>query len=405
MKTCVWGKNCGASCAPYQNYGIADPGDDELDAACLEHDICLCKARSVDARRACDQGLYRAASNLADELDECGGWNKVNPFCWNDEIVCTAASIAKAMSAVGSGDTINYECVLHQEDGGDDDEYDPDDDEYVDEYEYDDEYEYEKEYEYEEETETLASAANGKKICSSALNALSGSDFSTLAAALTEAVGPLDAFDGLPEKSIIVAPTNEAFDAALTGLGLTPAELLADKALLTTVLYDHIGAVADDGSITDLNGHAMMVMVDGKEVPLKDAAAAEAVTIADANGIGPVSATTPISCFGGDQLVFPSEAVILTKADETEADETKADETKADETKADETKADETEADETKADETEADETKADETEAKTPGGETAMENIEEGMAQASGATSLAAGAVAAVMGLVATMF
>ena len=189
---------------------------------------------------------------------------------------------------------------------------------------------------------------------------MSGSDFSTLAAALTEAVGPLDAFDGLPEKSIIVAPTNEAFDAALTGLGLTPAELLADKELLTKVLYDHIGAVADDGSITDLNGHAMMVMVDGKEVPLKDAAAAEAVTIADANGIGPVSATTPISCFGGNQLVFPSKAVILTKADETEA---------------------------------------------KTPGGETARENIEEGMAQASGATSLAAGAVAAVMGLVATMF
>ena len=184
--------------------------------------------------------------------------------------------------------------------------------------------------------------------------------FSTLAAALEAAFGPLDTFNQLPEKSIIVAPTNEAFAAALTTLGLTSEELLADKETLRTVLQDHIGAVADDGSITDLNGHAMMVMVDGKEVPLKDAAAAEAVTIADANGVDPVSATTPISCVGGDQLVFPSKAVILAKADETEA---------------------------------------------KTPGGETAMENIEEGMAQASGATSLAAGAVAAVMGLVATMF
>lgn len=120
FNTCVWGKNCGGGCAPYQDNGIADPGDDELDAACLEHDMCLCKARSTDARRACDRELVRTASKLAEDLDKCGDLNKVNPFCWNDEIVCTAVNIAIAMDIVGSGDEINYSCVLHQ---GERDEY------------------------------------------------------------------------------------------------------------------------------------------------------------------------------------------------------------------------------------------------------------------------------------------
>lgn len=145
FQTCVWGKNCGGSCAPYQDYGIADPGDDELDAACLQHDICLCKARTMDARRACDRELSGTASRLAEELDECTGWNKVNPLCWNDEIVCSAFNIAFAMDTVGSPDEINYSCVLHQQD---DKEY-----EYAEEEEYEDaeeeEYEYAEEGEYE----------------------------------------------------------------------------------------------------------------------------------------------------------------------------------------------------------------------------------------------------------------
>lgn len=96
------GEELWRGCAPYQDNGIADPGDDELDAACLEHDMCLCKARSTDARRACDRELVRTASKLAEDLDKCGDLNKVNPFCWNDEIVCTAVNIAIAMDIVGS---------------------------------------------------------------------------------------------------------------------------------------------------------------------------------------------------------------------------------------------------------------------------------------------------------------
>ena len=205
-----------------------------------------------------------------------------------------------------------------------------------------------------------ASVASGKKICTSALTALSGEDFSTLAAALTTAFGPLDTFDDFPEKSIIVAPNNEAFATALDGLNLTPEELLGNTELLNLVLGHHVGAVADDGSISDLGGHPMKIMVDGMEVPLEDAATFPEVMIEDEDGQAPVAATTPISCFGGNQLIFPSSGVILPKAEE-QAEETK------------------------------------------TPGAEVAREEIEEG--KLGSAASLATGIVAAAMGLVATVF
>jgi hypothetical protein len=208
--------------------------------------------------------------------------------------------------------------------------------------------------------------------CTSALTALSGEDFSTLAAALTTAFGPLDTFDDLPEKSIIVAPNNEAFATALDGLNLTPEELLGNTELLNLVLGHHVGAVADDGSISDLGGHPMKIMVDGMEVPLEDAATFTEVMIEDEDGQAPVAATTPISCFGGNQLIFPSSGVILPKAEE-QAEETK-----------------------TPGAEEQAEETK-------TPGAEVAREEIEEG--KLGSAASLATGIVAAAMGLVATVF
>lgn len=130
---------------------------------------------------------------------------------------------------------------------------------------------------------------------------------------MTAAFGPLDEFDGMPDDAIGVAPTNEAFDAALAKLGSTPEQLLENKELLTKVLYDHVAQVAEDGSITTLNGNAIEIMVDGKEVSLKEAMTAKTVTIDVADGISSVTATTPISCFDGSQLIFPSNAVILTE--------------------------------------------------------------------------------------------
>ena len=125
---CVWGQNCGSSCAPYELYGT-ERYDDELDKACLEHDICLCDARTVSERRTCDSTLKNTALRIAEENDECTGLNNLNPFCQNDDIVCAAYNIKDAMILQGSGDKIKYNCYNNQQQTGgyeDDEEYQDD---------------------------------------------------------------------------------------------------------------------------------------------------------------------------------------------------------------------------------------------------------------------------------------
>ena len=112
---CIWGQNCGGGCAQYSEYGIV-AWNDELDKACLEHDICLCNALSISERRTCDKKLEMEAKSIAEENDQCTGLNNLNPFCINDEIVCAAYNIENAMRVVGSGDTINNDCFVNNQD-------------------------------------------------------------------------------------------------------------------------------------------------------------------------------------------------------------------------------------------------------------------------------------------------
>ena len=70
--------------------------------------------------------------------------------------------------------------------------------------------------------------------------AIAAGDFTTLVAAV-QAAGLVETLSGEGPFTVF-APTDEAFAAALEALGLTAEELLADTALLTSVLTYHVVA-------------------------------------------------------------------------------------------------------------------------------------------------------------------
>ncbi len=88
--------------------------------------------------------------------------------------------------------------------------------------------------------------------------ALSGPNFSILAAALDVAdpaiVAALEGADALT----VFAPTNAAFDTFLNDMAMTPDVLLADTELVNTVLRYHVVAGANDAAaISALNGQSL----------------------------------------------------------------------------------------------------------------------------------------------------
>ena len=104
--------------------------------------------------------------------------------------------------------------------------------------------------------------------------ASSDPQFSTLVAALG-AAGLVGSFDSCDDpKTTVFAPTNDAFAAALKSLGMTADQLLADKALLTSVLTYHVVAGAVDAKTvvglteaTTLNGKKISIrVVDGNVI-------------------------------------------------------------------------------------------------------------------------------------------
>jgi LPXTG-motif cell wall-anchored protein len=118
------------------------------------------------------------------------------------------------------------------------------------------------------------------------------SDFSTLVAALTaaELTGPFD--DCSDAKTTVFAPTNAAIAAALSALGITAADLLADTELLTDILTYHVvsGAVmAEDvvelTSATTLQGSDIAIEVVGGKVVLNDTVNVTATDIEACNGV------------------------------------------------------------------------------------------------------------------------
>ena len=122
--------------------------------------------------------------------------------------------------------------------------------------------------------------------------ASSNPEFSTLVAALTAAdlTAPFDSCDDA--KTTVLAPTNDAFAAALSALGMTADQLLADKALLTSVLTYHVIAgevpaatVVTLTEATTLNGAKISIKVVDGSVILNDTVKVTTTDIQACNGI------------------------------------------------------------------------------------------------------------------------
>jgi len=116
--------------------------------------------------------------------------------------------------------------------------------------------------------------------------------FSTLVAALGAAdlVGPFDSCTDA--KTTVFAPTNDAFAAALTALGMTAEQLLAQKQLLTSVLTYHVvagevnaAAVVGLSEATTLNGAKIKIKVVDGSVFLNDTVKVIATDVQACNGI------------------------------------------------------------------------------------------------------------------------
>jgi uncharacterized surface protein with fasciclin (FAS1) repeats len=122
-------------------------------------------------------------------------------------------------------------------------------------------------------------------------------DFSTLAAAV-EAAGLQEALSDPAATLTVFAPTNEAFDAALTSLGITAEELLADKETLTAILTYHVlgttvtstditSAGVDEIPVDTLSGEELVAVIgeDGTVGFANQTATVTAADIEASNGV------------------------------------------------------------------------------------------------------------------------
>ena len=116
--------------------------------------------------------------------------------------------------------------------------------------------------------------------------------FDTLVAAL----GAADLADTVADCSAgpftVFAPTNDAFAAALTALGLTAEQLLADTETLTDILLYHVVSgevlaadVVTLDSATTLQGGDIMIAVEGSTVVLNDSVNVTGTDIEACNGV------------------------------------------------------------------------------------------------------------------------
>lgn len=115
--------------------------------------------------------------------------------------------------------------------------------------------------------------------------------FPTLVAAV-QAAGLVETLSG-PGPFTVFAPTEEAFAAALSALGMTAEDLLGDTELLTAVLTYHVLPTAapaevvvglDGQSVATVAGAEVQITVDGATVMVNDATVVTA-DIEASNGI------------------------------------------------------------------------------------------------------------------------
>jgi hypothetical protein len=157
-------------------------------------------------------------------------------------------------------------------------------------------------------------------ICTPAKDVLASPDFSTLSAAL-QAASSVDIGDLPAGNLVVVAPTNDAFAAALKSLDMTAEELLADTELLTSILAVHLGVASGETAeeAMAISGNPLKFEVDGSPATLAASQGAPAISIAGPSNT--VEATTPVTCVGGAQTYFPASGVLLPKAADAKAPE------------------------------------------------------------------------------------
>jgi transforming growth factor-beta-induced protein len=121
--------------------------------------------------------------------------------------------------------------------------------------------------------------------------AVGAGDFTVLVEAV-QAAGLVETLSG-PGPFTVFAPTDAAFADALTALGITKEELLADPAKLKTILTYHVVAgqvmaadvmTMDGEDVATVAGPTVKVKIDGSTVMINDAKVTTA-DIAASNGV------------------------------------------------------------------------------------------------------------------------
>ena len=143
-----------------------------------------------------------------------------------------------------------------------------------------------------EEPEPVEEPAEEAEVPGTVVEVAVGSGaFPTLVAAV-QAAGLVETLSG-PGPFTVFAPTEEAFAAALSALGMTAEELLGDVELLTAVLTYHVLPTAapaevvltlDGQGVATVNGAEVQISIDGGAVMVNDATVVTA-DIEASNGV------------------------------------------------------------------------------------------------------------------------
>lgn len=146
-------------------------------------------------------------------------------------------------------------------------------------------------------TMTSGAMSGGAEMPATVVDIATGDEnFSTLVAAL-DAAGLVETLQGEGPFTVF-APTDEAFDALLSELGVSAEELLAREDLADILTYhvvpnellaeDVLAAVEAAGGVAEVetvNGATISVTVDGENVMINDAATVTTTDLEAGNGV------------------------------------------------------------------------------------------------------------------------
>ena len=133
--------------------------------------------------------------------------------------------------------------------------------------------------------------------------AVGAGEFPTLIAAV-EAAGLVETLHGEGPFTVF-APTEEAFAAALDGLGITAEELLADTETLTSILTYHV--------IADEVPAEVVVTLDGQDVETVNGATV-AITVADDTVMVNDATVVEVDIFASNGVIHVIDTVLLPPA-------------------------------------------------------------------------------------------